>query len=304
MRIEPSEGETSILFEHILVRKRILASLFQGMLLCRRALGFPYLSIPSIPPITTPTSQSFITVFMRLTYFAPALLLLLFCSLTGSPLFAQEAPPPKKKPTPSATSTTPGQSTSTSPKPAPTLVDTLQSYLKRMNVKSEKRQGNNTTLVTHYQSGKDIVDLVLVNMPSKKMLGFYTYKFGNTKKVTNPTPLFKTLLSLNDQLAVGAFFIDEEDDIGFKFSVRTDPQVGFDEFQSVYLSLVSAVKQARPQILKHFEEQPETTQPETDTTEAPPGQESQSKLAAPKPNVRLNSSFPVTRSRRVRGLGI
>jgi hypothetical protein len=241
---------------------------------------------------------------MRLTHFVSALLPLLFCFLTGPTVSAQEAPPPKKKTTSPATSTTSGQSTPTAPKPAPTLVDTLQGYLRRMNVKSEKRQGNTSTLVTHYQSGKEVVDLVLVNMPSKKMLGFYAYKFGNTKKVANPAPLFKTLLSLNDQLAVGTFFIDEEDDIGFKFSVRTDSQVGFDEFQSVYLGLVAGVKQARPQILKHFEEQPETTQPETDATEATPNQDPQSKLVAPKTSLPLNSSFPVTRSRRVRGFGV
>lgn len=212
-----------------------------------------------------------------------------------SPTSAQEAPPPKKKPasstsnkssSKSSTTQTPGKSQTgksgssktggkstegqktgsneTQPKPKPMgVLETLQSYLNRMSVKVDKPQSSSpNTLVTHYpfdkdnKENKDEIDLVLVYMPAKRMVGFYTYVFGNAGRAKDQLSLFKTLLNLNDRLAVGSFFVDKDQDIGLKFAVRSEGKISFDEFQSVYFAMIAAVKQYRNQVAEFLDAGP------------------------------------------------
>ncbi|MBX7221929.1 MAG: YbjN domain-containing protein [Blastocatellia bacterium] len=146
-------------------------------------------------------------------------------------------------------------------------VETIQSYLARMSVKTDKpQQPGSNTIVTHYPFDKDVkggkeIDLVVVYMPNKKLIGFYTYEFGNAGKAKDQTGLYKTLLNLNDRLAIGSFFVDKDQDIGLKFALRTETNVSFDEFQSVYFAMIAAVRQYRSQVAEFFDTPSARTKP-------------------------------------------
>jgi hypothetical protein len=181
---------------------------------------------------------------------------------------AQESAPARRKPPaaaptgaekPAASQTAkpavPPAGTET-PKPKPPMAETLRGYLGRMRgVKSDKPGKEADTIVTHYApSGKgDEIDVVIVHSPKKKMVGFYIYDFGNVSRASDQAALSGFLLNANDRLAIGSFFIDKDQDIGLKFSLRTENGVSFDEFQTVYYGLAAAAKEYRGQVAERME---------------------------------------------------
>ncbi|MGQ9898146.1 MAG: hypothetical protein ACUVR8_11395 [Acidobacteriota bacterium] len=227
--------------------------------------------------------------------------------LLGSFSLAQETNPPRQKTTPGAGTVrtipppttqvkSPGSSPTgqtpaeTAPKPKP-LHETLRGYLRQIKgVQLERADKDPKTIVTRYTSttGKTF-DIVVIHSPRKKMVGLYSYAFGNVAASKDANDLCTLLLSANEAMAFGSFFVDREQDIGLKWSLRTDPPITFETFQTVYLGLATAAKEYGPQIANHMK----VKEGETDTTLPPPRNDEENRADG-------TVSPSVTRERRVR----
>ncbi len=135
------------------------------------------------------------------------------------------------------------------PKPKP-MHETLRGYLRQIKgVRLERPDKDPNTIVTHYTASTgETFDIVVIHSPRKKMVGLYSYAFGNVAEARNANDLRALLLNANEALAFGSFFVDREQDIGLKWSLRTETPITFEAFQTVYLGLAAAAKEYGPQI--------------------------------------------------------
>ncbi len=183
--------------------------------------------------------------------------------------------------------------TEAAPRPKP-MHETLRSYLRQIKgVRLERADKDPNTIVTHYTSTSgETFDIVVVYSPRKKMVGLYSYAFGNVAEAKDANDLRALLLSANEALAFGSFFVDREQDIGLKWSLRTETPITFEAFQTVYLSLAAAAKEYRPQIADCMKGKAKTPE-EADTPPSPPRDDEEDRTNSP-------ASPKVTRERRVR----
>lgn len=168
------------------------------------------------------------------------------------PAFAQSKSAPPAASRPPQTGQLPPDPNAPKPKPQ-AMHQKLREYLGRFKgVRVDKAGKEPDTIVTHYATGEKAgtVDMVIVHSPKKKMVGFYVYDFGNVAKATDLAALQKVLLNANENMAVGSFFVDGDQDIGLKWSLRLEGGVGYEEFQTVYYGLIAAVKEFRPEVMK------------------------------------------------------
>jgi hypothetical protein len=135
------------------------------------------------------------------------------------------------------------------PKPAQPLIDTLRQYLRRVGATVDEARSKADVLVSKYAYPKgDSTTIVLVNDRRKNLLGFYIYDFGNLKGASNAEAIYKYLLEANDQIAIGAFFVDGEQDIGYKYLMSVRGQLELADFQSIYLIMAAVARERRPEI--------------------------------------------------------
>lgn len=191
---------------------------------------------------------------------ALALLLLGSSGLAQAPSPTRQPPPPSagtartaspsqaKPPASRPAGQTPAE-TNAAPKPKP-LHETLRGYLRQIKgVRLERADKDSNTIVTHYTATTgETLDIVVIHSPRKKMVGLYSYAFGNVAEAKDANDLRTLLLNANEALAFGSFFVDREQDIGLKWSLRTETPITFEAFQTVYLGLVTAAREYGPQI--------------------------------------------------------
>jgi hypothetical protein len=104
-------------------------------------------------------------------------------------------------------------------------------------------------IVSNYsdpKGGKTTV--VVTNDRRKNLVGFYIYNFGSVKNATNKEEVFKYLLSTNDAITLGSFFVDGEDDIGYKYLVSNAPPMTASEFDTIYLTMAAVARERRGEI--------------------------------------------------------
>src|ERR1043166_6138662 len=120
------------------------------------------------------------------------------------------------------------------PKPAPKLTfsEKMKQFLQKTGSTIDESKSTPDMVVSNYPDAKGgKVTIVLVNDRRRNLLGFYIYNFGSIKGVANQNEVFKYLLSTNDAITIGSFFVDGDDDIGYKYlmsSAQTLTQAGFD----------------------------------------------------------------------------
>ncbi len=204
---------------------------------------------------------------------------------TASPSTTQSKPPDVRP----ASQTPTGAEAAPKPKP---LHETLRGYLRQIKgVRLERADKDPNTIVSHYTAttGENL-DIVVIHSPRKKMVGLYSYAFGNVAEARDANDLRALLLNANEALAFGSFFVDREQDIGLKWSLRTETPITFEAFQTVYLGLAAAAREYGPQIADCMKGK--AKEGESDSTAPPPRDEEN---AADSP-----ASPKVTRERRVR----
>ncbi|HXG94911.1 MAG TPA: YbjN domain-containing protein [Blastocatellia bacterium] len=92
------------------------------------------------------------------------------------------------------------------------------------------------------------VTIVIVNDQRKNLVGFYIYNFGSLKGAANREAVYKYLLATNDEITLGGFFVDSEDDIGYKYLVNASQPMTQDEFNQVYLTMAAVARERRAKI--------------------------------------------------------
>jgi len=126
--------------------------------------------------------------------------------------------------------------------------ETLTSFVKRVGGRVESNEGN--LFVTSYAVERGRVEIRLVNDASKQRLGFYAYGFGSAKNAKDQRALFEYMLRANSDLAIGSFFVDADDDIGYKFFLSTREPMNYLTFETVYVAMAKVIATRGGEIVK------------------------------------------------------
>jgi hypothetical protein len=135
------------------------------------------------------------------------------------------------------------------PRPAPKLstMDAVKHHLQRYGATVDEAKSQADMVVSSYTNEKGKVKIVILNDHRKELLQFYVYDFGSVKDLANRDEIDKYLLLANESLSVGAFFVDKDQDIGFKYTMSAQ-QLSYSSFESVYGSIVVIANTRRAEI--------------------------------------------------------
>ena len=135
------------------------------------------------------------------------------------------------------------------PAPKLTFADKTKQFLQQLGATVDPSKSTPDMIVSNYpdlKGGKTTV--VIVNDRRKNLIGFYIYNFGNLKAVTNREEVYKYLLSTNDAITIGSFFVDGDDDIGYKYLVSSAQPFTLNAFDSIYTTMTTVARDRRPEI--------------------------------------------------------
>ncbi|MEK6407479.1 MAG: hypothetical protein AABN34_10985 [Acidobacteriota bacterium] len=163
----------------------------------------------------------------------PIVLALIAGQLLAQQLDPAQTPPPKV------------------PRPKLTFTDRMKQYLQRTGSTVDVSKSTPDMVVSNYpevKGGK--VTIVLVNDRRRNLLGFYIYNFGNLKGSANKEEVYKYLLAANDAITIGSFFVDGEDDIGYKYLVSSAQAMNQAAFEYAYFTMAAVARERKPEIKK------------------------------------------------------
>lgn len=135
------------------------------------------------------------------------------------------------------------------PQPRLTFTDSVKRSLQRVGATIDESKSAAEMVVSNYsdpRGGKTTI--VIVNDKRKNMVGFYIYNFGNLKNATNREEIYKYLLSANDAITIGSFFVDAEQDIGYKYFFSNTQPLNQAAFESAYLTMAAVARDRRNEI--------------------------------------------------------
>ncbi|HSB12770.1 MAG TPA: hypothetical protein VLM38_25005 [Blastocatellia bacterium] len=138
------------------------------------------------------------------------------------------------------------------PKPKPlTFAERMKQYLKRTGAIVDESKSTPDMVVSNYPDAKGgKLTIVLVNDRRRNLLGFYIYNFGSLKNVANREEVYKYLLSANDAITIGSFFVDSDDDIGYKYLVSGGQAMAQAAFESAYFTMAAVARERKSEIRK------------------------------------------------------
>jgi hypothetical protein len=138
-------------------------------------------------------------------------------------------------------------------KPAPPkpLIEIVKQYVVLSGATIDESKSTATMIVSNHPDSKgNKTNIVILHDKKKNFLGFYIYNFGNVKEMQNREEVFKYLLSINDSITIGSFFVDADEDIGYKYLVSTAQAMNQKAFESIYLTMVTVAREHKPEIRK------------------------------------------------------
>jgi hypothetical protein len=151
--------------------------------------------------------------------------------------FAQQAEPPQTPPQVAR------------PAPRLTFADRVKQFLQQVGATVDASKSTADMVVSSYldpKGGKTTV--VIVNDRRKSLVGFYIYNFGSLKGVTSRDEIYKYLLSTNDAITIGSFFVDGDEDIGYKYLMNSAQPLTSSLFDSIYITMTAVARERRPEI--------------------------------------------------------
>jgi hypothetical protein len=128
---------------------------------------------------------------------------------------------------------------------------TLRGYLDRMSMRYVAHPKDPDALVVTRSTNEhaDRVDLYIDIRPDHTLvLTAYARskdRFFNMSRASSPEKLFQKLLGVNHR-AFATFFVDEQGDIGTRFTFTTEDGVGFDSFRIVATELLRIADEYAP----------------------------------------------------------
>lgn len=140
------------------------------------------------------------------------------------------------------------------PKPAApklSLIETVKRSVQRMGASVDPGKSTPQMVVSNYpdpRGGKTTI--VVVSDRAKNVLGLYVYNFGSVKEATNREEIFKYLLLANDAITIGAFFVDGDDDIGYKYLMNIGQSLNQAAFEASYLMMAAVARDRKPELRK------------------------------------------------------
>lgn len=136
------------------------------------------------------------------------------------------------------------------PRPKP-LLDQVKQFIARVGASVDATKSTATMVVSNLPDAKGgKTNIVVVHDRRKNFLGFYIYNFGSVKEIQNREEVYKYLLSINDSITVGSFFVDGDEDIGYKYLMNADLVLNQKAFDSVYLTMAAVAREHRGEIRK------------------------------------------------------
>jgi len=139
-------------------------------------------------------------------------------------------------------------------KPAPpklTFTDRMRAYLQRTGSTIDESKSTPDMVVSNYPDAKGgKVTIVLVNDRRRNLLGFYIYNFGSLKGAANKDEVYKYLLTANDSITIGSFFVDADDDIGYKYLVSSAQAMSQPAFEYAYFTMAAVARERKPELKK------------------------------------------------------
>ena len=125
----------------------------------------------------------------------------------------------------------------------------MKQYLQRTGATIDESKSSAEMVVTNYPDPKGgKITVVIVNDRRKNLLAFYIYNFGNLKNASNKEEIYKFLLSTNDEITIGSFFVDSEEDIGYKYLVSSALGMTQATFETIYATLAAVARERKPEI--------------------------------------------------------
>jgi hypothetical protein len=169
----------------------------------------------------------------KLTITIPIVVMLITIAARAQQTDPAQQPTPKPKP----------------PAPKLTFADKAKLYLQKLGASIDASKSTADMIVSNYSDPKGgKVTVVVTNDRRKNLVGFYIYNFGNIKNAANKQEVFKYLLSSNDAITLGSFFVDSDDDIGYKYLMSNTTPMTASEFDTVYLTMAAVARERRGEI--------------------------------------------------------
>jgi len=135
--------------------------------------------------------------------------------------------------------------------PKLTFTDRMRAYLQRTGSTIDESKSTPDMVVSNYPDAKGgKVTIVLVNDRRRNLLGFYIYNFGSIKTAANKDEVYKYLLAANDSITIGSFFVDADDDIGYKYLVSSAQALSQPAFEYAYFTMAAVARERKPEIRK------------------------------------------------------
>jgi hypothetical protein len=155
------------------------------------------------------------------------------------------------------------------PAPRLTFADRLKQYLQQVGATVDASKSTADMVVSSYldpKGGKTTV--VIVNDRRKNLVGFYIYNFGSLKGVTDRDEIYKYLLSTNDAITIGSFFVDGDEDIGYKYLMNSAQPLNSSLFDSIYMTMTAVARERRPEIRRMLGLSPKKEESPSDAKKA------------------------------------
>jgi hypothetical protein len=145
----------------------------------------------------------------------------------------------------------PQQAEQPKPRPAPrlTFADRIKQYLQQVGATVDAGKSTSDMVVSNFPDPKGSkTTVVIVNDRRKNLVGFYIYNFGSLKGMTTRDEIYKYLLSTNDAITIGSFFVDGDEDIGYKYLMNSAQPLTMSLFDAVYITMTTVARERRPEI--------------------------------------------------------
>lgn len=178
---------------------------------------------------------------MKNNLIATVLLGLSVSTAVSTSAFAKQANAPQEPPPKAA-------------KPAPprlSFAERIKQYLIRVGGTVDDSKSTADMIVSNsanLRGGK--VTIVIVNDHRRNLLGFYVYNFGSLKNATNKEEVYKYLLEANDSITIGSFFVDSDEDVGYKYLVSGGQAISQAAFETAYITMAAVARERKPEIRK------------------------------------------------------